>query len=343
MGYFSTAARVRFEPPHRLVLDSPAAFQAARREELMNLAHVHIILNHIPSLGSIACLCFLAAAIYTKNDTLKKYTLVALVLIALTVLPTYVTGTEALRIVRNQPAMSRPMVEIHQNAAMVTLLMMTITGTLAWFGLWELRRFSHTGTVTSVGTLLSTALTVAAILYTASLGGKISHPEVREAADAGVTMSAGWREPIEILVGSRAWIWPSLETLHFVGMTLLFGVSLLLMLRMLGLMKSVPFSGIHRLLPMGVIAFIVNLLTGMIFFIAGPGNYVAKTGFHIKIASIVVAGLPLLYFTMLDEPWHTGSNQNASVTSKFAAVLMFGLLIVVVVYGRFLPFLFQGQ
>jgi hypothetical protein len=183
-------------------------------------------------------------------------------------------------------------------------------------------------------------VTSASILYTAGLGGKVSHPEVRMAADALVTEEEGWRTAVELFVGSWSWIWPALETLHFFGMALLFGVSLLLMLRMLGMMKSIPFQGIHRLLPLGIIGFVFNVLTGMIFFVAGPGNYLGKTGFHIKILSAVVAGIPLLYFTLVDDPWRTAGNDNASGTSKVAAVSMFALLMVIVVYGRFLPFLF---
>lgn len=306
----------------------------------MNLAHIHIVLNHIPSLGTIACLVLLATAMFTKDERLKKRTFVVLVMIALTLLPTYISGMEAMRIIRDQPAFSRALVEVHHNSAMITLLLMTATGTLAWFGLWEFRRFNRAGKITSVGTLLAAAVTSAAILYTAGLGGKVSHPEVRVDADALITEEQGWRAAIEIFVGSYSWIWPALETLHFFGMALLFGVSLLLMLRMLGMMKSIPFKGIHRLLPLGIIGFVFNVLTGMLFFVAGPGNYIGKTGFHIKILSAVVAGIPLLYFTLVEDPWKTEGNVNASGTSKVAAVSMFALLMVIVVYGRFLPFLF---
>jgi len=305
----------------------------------MNLAHLHIVLNHIPSLGSVAGFLLLAAAIYKKNDALKRGALQILVLIALTVLPTYITGAEAQHLVRDSPVVSRAMIQVHQNAAMLTLIAMTITGTFAWFGLWEFRRFSRAGSLTSRGTLLSAAVTVAVILYAAYLGGKISHPEVRDAADAAVIEAAGWRAPIELFVSDHSWVWPAGETLHFVGMALLFGVSLLLVLRMLGVMKSIPFTAVHRLLPLGVIGFVVNLFTGMIFFIASPGLYLGKNGFHIKMTSILLASLPILYFTMFDEPWQTGSNENASATSKVAAVCVFGLLLAVVIYGRFLPFL----
>jgi len=57
----------------------------------MNLAHIHIVLNHIPSLGSVAGLLMLAWAIYTKNDALKKSSFGVLVLIALATLPTYMS------------------------------------------------------------------------------------------------------------------------------------------------------------------------------------------------------------------------------------------------------------
>jgi hypothetical protein len=305
----------------------------------MNLAHIHIVLNHIPSFGSIAALVLLAAAIYIKNDALKKFSFLALVVIALAVLPTYITGAESQRAVRNRPAVSRAMIQVHQNAAMVTIVLMTVAGTFAWFGLWETRRFGHAGPITTGGTLATTGASVIAILSTASLGGKISHPEVRDGLDAGVTEAAGWREPLELAMSDKAWAWPAAETLHFIGMALLFGVSLLLLMRMLGGVKSIPFSGIHRLLPLGVLGFAINVLTGMLFFAASPGLYLEKSSFHIKMLSILLASAPLLYFTLFDDPWQTESNASASATSKIAAICIFGLLVVVVIYGRYLPFL----
>jgi uncharacterized membrane protein len=316
-----------------------AASEKAAAAEAAFLAHVHIVLNHIPSLGSIAGLILLAAAIYTKNDQLKKFAFAVLVFVTLAVLPTYITGAEAQRAVSKSPSVSLAMIQVHQNAAMLTLVGMTFAGAFAWFGLWEFRRFTRAGSLTTMGTLVFGIVSVFLILNTASLGGKVSHPEVRAEADAAVAESAGWRDPIELFVNDHGWMWPALETMHFIGMALLFGVSLLLLLRMLGAMKSIPFTGLHRLLPMGVVGFVVNVLTGMLFFIASPGIYLGKLGFHIKIASIVVAAIPLLYFTLFDEPWQMDSNQPAPLRAKLAAVGTFALLITAMIYGRFLPFL----
>jgi hypothetical protein len=57
----------------------------------MNLAHVHIVLNHVPSLGSIAGLLLLAAGIYKKDEAIKQFAYGVLVLITMAVLPTYIT------------------------------------------------------------------------------------------------------------------------------------------------------------------------------------------------------------------------------------------------------------
>jgi hypothetical protein len=306
---------------------------------MFNLAHIHIVLNHVPSLGSLAAVMLLIAGIKIKHDGLKKFSFLALVLIAMSLLPTYITGVEAQRMVRDIPTVSKAMIQVHQNAAMVTLLMMTITGTFAWFGLWEMRRFATAGKMATFGTLIAGLITVAMILGTASLGGKISHSEVRDGQDAAVKIEDGWREPIELFVSAHSWVWPAAETIHFIGMCLLFGVSLLLMMRMLGGVKTIPFMAFHRMLPLGILGFVLNVLTGMLFFISSPGLYLGKNAFHIKIACIILAAFPILYFTVSEHSWQTGGNKNASGLAKFAAVCTFGLLLAVIIYGRLLPFL----
>ena len=62
-------------------------------------------------------------------------------------------------------------------------------------------------------------------------------------------------------------------------MSLLFGVTLLVNLRMLGMMKSIPFAALHRLLPLGILGFVINVISGMVFFIASPGMYVHQPRF----------------------------------------------------------------
>jgi hypothetical protein len=305
----------------------------------MNLAHVHIILNHVPSLGSIAGLVLLIAGIYRKDEVIKQSAFFVLVLITMAVLPTYISGAEAQRIVAKSPSYSAGMVQLHQNAAMITLLTMTAAGMFAWFGLWEYRRHARSGSLTATATLISTMAAVASVFITANIGGAISHPEIRNAGDAAVTEAVGWRQPLELWINQQAWSWPTLEMLHYVGMAFLFGVFTIYLFRMLGIMKGISFRALHRLLPMAIIGFVINTITGMIFFAAAPQLYLGKHGFQTKILAILLATVPLLYFTMFDEPWKVREDDDVPGTVKIAAVAMFVLVCAVMVYGRFLPFI----
>ena len=305
----------------------------------MNLAHIHIILNHVPSLGSIAGLLLLAAGIYKKDEALKQFAYGVLVLITMAVLPTYITGAESQRIVDKNPSYSAGMVQLHQNAAMITLLCMTAAGMFAWLGLWEHRRHSRSGPLTTMATLVSTMAAVAAVLVTASIGGKISHLEIREAADAAVTEAVGWRLPIERFVNEHAFAWPTLEMIHYVGMAFLFGVSTVYLFRMLGIMKGISFPALHRLLPVAIIGFVLNIITGMIFFAASPQLYLGKHGFHTKMLGILIATVPILYFTMFDRPWKVQADDDVPAVVRLAAVATFVLVVAVMIYGRFLPWL----
>ena len=305
----------------------------------MNLAHIHIVLNHVPSLGSIAGLLLLVAGIFKKNEAIKQFAYEVLVLMTMAILPTYISGAEAQRMVATNPSYSPGMIQLHQNLAMITLLTMTVAGMFAWFGIWEYRRHARSGSLTTSSTLISTMAAVALVLVTASIGGKISHPEIRNPADAAVTEAVGWRQPIEKWVNGAAWSWPTLEMLHYVGMAFLFGVSTIYLFRMLGLIKGVSFPALHRLLPMAIIGFVINTITGMIFFAASPQLYLGKQGFHIKILGILLATAPILYFTSFDGPWKVRSDDDPPAAVKIAAVAIFVLVCAVMIYGRFLPFI----
>jgi hypothetical protein len=319
------------------VLDvTPARPEGLAAGVLMNLAHFHIVVNHIPSLGSILGLLLLALGIYKKDETIKQSAYFVLVLITMAVLPTYVSGAEAQRIVKTSASYSAGMVQLHQNLAMVTLLAMTFAGMFAWFGAWEIRRHKRSASFTTAATLILTTAAVVLVLDTASIGGKINHSEIREASDAAVTEAVGWRASIESWVGAKAWCWPTLEVVHYVGMALLFGVALIFLFRMLGIIKGISFRALHRLMPAGIIGFVINVITGMIFFAAAPQLYVGHIGFRIKVVGILLTTAPILYFTMFDAPWKLGADDNPPVTMKIAAVAMFLLTVVVMFYGRFL-------
>jgi len=61
----------------------------------MNPAHLHLVLNHFPTIGFAVGLGLLAVAIALKKDELKRASLVVLFLAALITIATYLTGNAA--------------------------------------------------------------------------------------------------------------------------------------------------------------------------------------------------------------------------------------------------------
>jgi hypothetical protein len=134
-------------------------------------------------------------------------------------------------------------------------------------------------------------------------------------------------------------MWPTCETLHFVGLSLLLGVVLLVDMRVLGLMKGVSFASLHRLLPWAAFGFGVNVVTGMLFFVGIPGQYINNPAFYWKIGAVMLAALNAVYFTLLKEPWELGPRDDAPFTAKIAAASAMILWVTVMYYGSMLPFI----
>jgi uncharacterized membrane protein len=216
---------------------------------------------------------------------------------------------------------------------------------LAWLGLWQYRRVSRLPQGTLAAVLVTGLATFGLMSRAANVGGDIRHPEIRTGpnlTDATVETAAA-KPPLARVIGDAManlkWGWPASETVHFIGLCLLFGVVLVVDLRMLGFMKGIPFSTLHRLLPWGVLGFGVNVVTGMLFFIGAPQDfYVNNSVFLWKLALILVAGANALYFTVFDHAWTLGAGDTPSAAAKVAAASGILLWTGVIFCGQMLPF-----
>jgi uncharacterized membrane protein len=307
----------------------------------LNLAHVHLLLNHFPTVGMIVGLGLFVAAIMAKSDHLKRASLVIFFGIALLSIPTFASGTAAGLALSKTPEVSKAMVDTHETAAFEALWVMELTGALAWLGLWQYRRLSRFPMGTLAAVLITGFVTFGLMGRAASIGGDIRHPEIRDSTATEETATAN--PPLARVIGDAMvnlkWGWPASETVHFIGLSLLFGVVLLVDLRMLGFMKSIPYSALHRLLPWGVLGFGVNVVTGILFFIGAPPDfYVNNPVFIWKLALILVAGANALYFTVFEQPWTLSAGDTPPVAARLAAASGILLWVGVIFCGQMLPF-----
>jgi uncharacterized membrane protein len=312
----------------------------------LNLAHLHLLLNHLPTIGFGIGICLYVAAYMGKNDPLRKASLILLFLIAVLALPTYFSGNAAERALcpeRMCPAdVSLDTIRAHEDAALFAFIMMEATGFFAWLVLWQLRKKSHLPPWNWTIVLVLSLATFGLMALAANVGGEIRHPEIRVLPAGAPAEYPGFARSIGATIAGNTgigWLWPAAEAVHFVGLTLLFVVVLVVNLRVLGMAKGLSFQAVYQLLPLGMLGFVMNLVTGMMFFLASPGQYTNNPEFHRKVIFIVLAGINVLYFMLVDEAWAVEANEDAPVRAKVAAVIAIYLWIGILYYGNMLPFL----
>jgi hypothetical protein len=138
----------------------------------------------------------------------------------------------------------------------------------------------------------------------------------------------------------HVWVWPTMETLHYFGLSLLLGTVGLFDLRVLGLAKAIPPAALHRLVPFGVGGFLLNLATGVVFFSGFPDQYAYNHAFHFKLAFMAIAALNVaaFYSSAFAEVRRMGPGADAPLRAKIMAGVSLAAWVAVLTCGRLLTF-----
>jgi hypothetical protein len=111
--------------------------------------------------------------------------------------------------------------------------------------------------------------------------------------------------PLGALEGSalgqamRQWMWlyPGVETVHIVGIALLFGSIAVLDLRLLGFSRSIPARRLAaHVLPWTAASFLLIIPSGLLMFVAHATEFVQSGVFVLKMGLILAAGLNAALF-----------------------------------------------
>ncbi|MGH9785873.1 MAG: hypothetical protein ACRD88_17015, partial [Terriglobia bacterium] len=221
-----------------------------------------------------------------------------------------------------------------------------LTGTVAWLALWQYRRFKEPSRWAVWSVLTLAVITLGLMMQTGTLGGEISHPEIR-AADAPEVVAppegqGGVGYTLQSWLGS-AWGFPACETMHFTGLALLIGVTLLINFRLLGLLDGLTFSSVHRFLPLGILGFGATMISGMMMFNSDIPRYALLPAFFLKMVMIMIAGISVLYVTLFDDTWALGEGDGTALRHKIFAVTTTLLWVGTMYIGRMLPAFGSGN
>ena len=134
------------------------------------------------------------------------------------------------------------------------------------------------------------------------------------------------------------WAYPTVLTLHAIGMAILVGACFVINLRVLQVSGLIP---LHRLRPLYRFVWVglaINLASGLVLFVTEAADRVVDPVFYIKMASIGIALVLVMVLKRrsIDPP---GSAQVASGQARSLAAASLTLWTIAIVAGRLMAYL----
>ena len=319
----------------------------------MNYAHLHLLLNHVPVIGSIVGLGLFLISFFGKNEDLRRSSYIIFAAVALVTIPAFLSGFGAQQMIKG-PGVSDALISRHEGSALLSLWFMELTGALALIGLWQSQTAARPSRWNVSAVLLFSLLTAVVMARTGNTGGDIRHPELRPGAEATVAASATITEGTigafiakfepdpdkfsDAMTFSKWW-WTFMMAAHFLGRILFVGTVGLFDIRIMGFLKQLPIAPLHRLLPWGLAGLAVNIVTGLLAFAGRPENYIFSIALWLKILALLLLGLNAAAFYLTNvfgEVENLGAGEDAPISAKLIAASSLFLWFAVITMGRYI-------
>jgi uncharacterized membrane protein len=145
-----------------------------------------------------------------------------------------------------------------------------------------------------------------------------------------------------VAIAESEWLFPTIETVHVLALTMVFGSIAMLDLRLLGLANRS--RGVRQLseeiLPWTWTAFVIAAISGVLMFISAATKYFDNIPFRIKILLLALAGLNMAVFQTTGYRSVAAWNDDVKTPrpARIAAGFSIALWIGVVFAGRWIGF-----
>lgn len=146
---------------------------------MLSMAHIHLLVNHFPIIGSIFVLVLFIVALIFKNGFLQKLSLWFLAGIAIITAVAYISGDKTKSVVQGLPQTSDTMIALHEQAARYGLIIMFIAGVVSLGGILLYSKRPVLPAYLRIFVLVLLLASIAVMIYIGYLGGQIMHPEIR--------------------------------------------------------------------------------------------------------------------------------------------------------------------
>ena len=314
----------------------------------LNFAHLHLLLNHFPIIGTIVALALFLVSFVGKNQDLRRASYIIFAGIALLTIPTFLSGFGAQLGIQGKPGVSDALVSRHEGSAMLSLWFMFATGAFSLVALWQSQHRERAANWTVAMVLFFSLFTVGLMARTGNTGGDIRHPEVYQMSHGKIV-----EDPISAIISTfepnpekfsqlmliNEWWWGFMMALHFMGLALIVGTVGLLDLRIMGFFRQLPVAPLQRFVPFAVAGLGVNIVTGILAFIGQSENYVYSGAFWLKMTALMLLGLngAVFYLTdVFENLQDVGPGQDAPAFAKLVAGSSLFLCFALIFLGRYI-------
>ncbi len=147
--------------------------------------------------------------------------------------------------------------------------------------------------------------------------------------------------PLSQTIVFKIWIWPLCETIHFIGLALVIGLVGFFDLRLMGFFRSVPIVAVRELMPFALFGFALNLVTGLVFLVGHPEQYVHNPAWWWKVAFLIIAGINAGVFelSVAGRVTRLPSGEPTPAAAKIIGLVSIVAWFGVLYWGRMLPFI----
>lgn len=145
----------------------------------MNDAHLHMVVNHFPIIGTILGLGILVTGMLLKNNSVKNTAFGLFIVAAIFVAFSMATGEGAEELVEDMPNVGKKIIHEHEEIAEKLTLVMYILGSVSILGLFlSYKKHTKANLVYYIALAISLVAVFLAI-QTGTSGGEIRHTEIR--------------------------------------------------------------------------------------------------------------------------------------------------------------------
>lgn len=146
----------------------------------MNDAHLHLVVNHFPIIGTILGLGILITGIILKNNTVKNTAYVLFIIAAIFAAFSMGTGEGAEEMVEDMPSIGKEIIHEHEEMAEKLAIVLYSLGVIALLGLFMNYKNNTKANSVSYVAVIVAVIAVFFAQQTGTTGGEIRHTEIRE-------------------------------------------------------------------------------------------------------------------------------------------------------------------